>query len=532
MKNNKNPLMDSFIDDILNILLDENKSSLFNEKDLVGVKTVMADSYYNNQQVLVKISNNESFRTKFGSSKLISNLIDDLIQSDNEEIDLVYLIDKLKVINQFEVKFFNNIIYGTSLKFILEFIKKIKPKYNQITGKEGSELYEELFPILYKFYKFIIEEIKINPSSQANFQQLYNEIKAAFVEQNYKNALTYFRYYYLFSNNLKNNIINFNDIINFISQYLNSSQTPDNIKKTISTFTSVKLLFENLTYRDVIFNRAKTQHDFAKEFYLDFDKQKQQELIEQWVPLNGSKDFNIFEDILENIKFKVPEPNKLAIKLLNSTGRSNLLAEKEKLYNLFFKINLSKEFDYSTYSQQIIANICSTNIDYHNLGMKQLEVNRNRIIEFDLKTNCEKALITNFLPNVTQYHQQIANLLNIGIGMKKVLNDTIRDNPNIRNTIVNYLMTAGSNTFFSVLKPNLFKTNYLLISKQFLNNAATQLRNNKGLINNYKSILIMQLSKYSKDLELEFKNLVESYNLNLNQEKDQTIVDIEDILSD
>jgi len=528
MKNNKSPLMVSFIDDFLDILLNENKSSLFNEKDLGGVKTVMAESYYNNQQVLLKISNNESLRTKLGSPKLISNLIDDLIQNDIKESDLV---NKLKVINKFETNFFNNSIYDTSLKFILEFIKKIGPKYNQIIGKEGTELYEDLFPILYKFYNVVIEEIEINRSNQSLFEQLYREIKALFIEQNYKNVLIYFRYYYLFSNNLKDNIINFNDLTNVISQYLNSRQSPDNIKKTISTITNTKLLFVNLTYRNVIFNRSIAEHDFAKEFYFEFDKQKQQELIELWVPLNGKKDFNLFEDILENIEFKVPEPNKLANKLLNTIGLSDLLAEKDKLFNLLFKINLSKDFNYSIYSKHVISNICSTNIDYHNLGINQLEKHRNRVVEFDLKSNCEKTLLNTFLPNASKYHQQITNLLSTSIGInKKVINDIIKDNPSIRDSIVNYLLIAGNNLFFSALKPILFKNNYLLVSKQFLNTAASQLRNNKGMINNFKSILKIQLSKYFIDLGVEFKILVDSYNTNLTQDKDEIIIEIENKL--
>jgi hypothetical protein len=528
MKNDNNPLMESFINDLLDILLDEEKSDLFSENDIVGVKTVMAESYYDKAEVLNKIANSEQFRQKFGSSKLVSNLINDLDKAYDIDLDFNFLNQKLESINLFEEKFFSNITYGTALKFILELIKNLITKYAQT--KPIGEEEQLLFSNLYSLYKRTIEEITINDSNKVNFQQLYNQLKAAFVRANYKDADIYFEYLYLYTLNLKE-LIAPHDVNNNIVNYLNSNNNAESIRKTLIKVVEIKKLFENTAFRDTIFNRAKTQQEFTITFYFDFSDIKKQELIEQWVPLNANRDYNIFESILENIEYQIPEPDKLGVKILNTTGRSNLLHEREKLFDLLFRLELTNDFDYSTYSQQIITNICSTNIEYHKLGIAQLSKHRNRVVEFNLKTGCEQALLNNFLPNVTQYHLQITNLLSIDIGMKRVLNDAIKDNPNFINSIVNYLMTANSSSFFKILKPNLFKNNYLLISKQFLNNSANQLRNNKTLINNYKGILNMQLSKYFKDSELEFKNLVNSYNLNLNQEKDETIINIEEMLN-
>lgn len=522
MKNESNPLMESFINDFLNILLDENKSDLFNENDVGGVKTVMAESYYDKQDVLNKITNSVEFRQKFGSSKLVSNLIKDLVRADYDDFE--HLNVRLEYINSFEEKFFTNISYGNALKFILEAVKNVTTKYAQVKPKEVEE--QHLFSNLYNLHKRTIEEIKINDSNRVSFQQLYNQLKSTFVRGNYRDVDIYFKYFYLYTHNLKD-IIAPNDVNNNVVNYLNSNNSAESIRKNLIEVVEIKNLFKNTVFRDTIFNRAKTQQEFAITFYSDFSETKKQELIEQWVPLNGNRDYNTFETILESIQYNIPNPDKLALKFLNTTGRSNLLAEREKLYDLLFKLELTNDFDYSTYSQQIITNICSTNINYHKLGINQLSQHRNRVVEFNLKRSCEQALLNNFLPNVTQYHHQIVNLLSIDVGMKRVLNDAIKDNPNFINSIVNYLMTANSSSFFNVLKPNLFKNNYLLISKHFLNNSANQLRNNKTLINNYKGILNMQLSKYFKDLELEFRNLVDSYNLNLNQEKDEIIGEIE-----
>ncbi len=530
MKNDSNPLMESFINDLLDILLDEDKSDLFNENDIVGVKTVIAESYYDKEEVLNKIVKTEDFREKFGSSKLVSNLINDLneVNDDELELDFDFFNQRLEFINLFEEKFFSNITYGNAMNFILELIKKLITKYAQTKPKEVEE--QHLFSNLYNLHKRTIEEIKINDKNRVNYQQLYNHLKATFVRGNYKDADIYFEYFYLYTFNLKD-FIDPNDVNNNIVNYLNSTNSAEDIKKTLIKVVEIKTLFENPAFRETVFNRAKTQPDFAVKFYFDFEEQKKQELLEQWVPLNGNKDYNIFENILESIDYKIPDPDKLAIKFLNTNGRSNLIAEREKLFDLLFKLKLSKNFDYSTYSQQIISNICSTNINNHNLGINQLQKNRSRVVEFDLKSNCENTLLNTFLPNVKQYHQQITNLLSNSIGIsKKVINDTIKDNPSIRQSIVNFLLIAGNNIFFSAIKPILFKNNYLLVSKLFLNSAASQLRNNKGFINNFKSILKMQLSKYFKDLDVEFKNLIDSYNTNLTQEKDEIIVEIEDKL--
>ena len=117
----------------------------------------------------------------------------------------------------------------------------------------------------------IIQCCTINDSNKVNFQQLYNQLKAAFVRANYKDADIYFEYFYLYTLNLKE-LIAPHDVNNNIVNYLNSSNNAESIRKTLIKVVEIKKLFENTAFRDTIFNRAKTQQEFTITFYFDFSE--------------------------------------------------------------------------------------------------------------------------------------------------------------------------------------------------------------------------------------------------------------------
>ncbi len=266
-------------------------------------------------------------------------------------------------------------------------------------------------------------------------------------------------------------------------------------------------------------------------FYSCFDESKQQKIIEQWIPLNRNKNIVFFEEILNSINYQIPNSNQFANKLLNSAISSSNIDEKEKMYDLFFNIRVSNDYDYATYSNQIISNICSNDLNYQNFGLKQIEKHSKRINEYNLNENTKKTLLKTYLPNVNQYHNHIKNYMTSSFGInKKAFNNEIRDNKAIRDLLVDYLVNTGDSDLFGLIKPILFQNNYISFVKDFLNKAGNQIQHNKNLIDKYRVILELLMTKYFKDYANNLKSFIDEYNYNLNTEKDQIILALENKL--
>ena len=246
MQDKNNPLMESFVKDMLEILLDSNKTKMFDDTDIVGVKTVMSNSYFADEYVLEKISNNQALRGRFGSVKLITNIIEHINTSLEEDIDFQQLSKKLILINKFDQKNFSNLSLGTSLKFLFEITKNLLNKFNTASFKDEKERIdtESSIPMLFEFYERIISNIRINDSNKGHFTQLYSNIKALFMGGNYKHAKLFFRFYHLYLKNSKNNVVNIADVENTIANYLNSSNTAKNIAESIKTNLKIRDFFE------------------------------------------------------------------------------------------------------------------------------------------------------------------------------------------------------------------------------------------------------------------------------------------------
>jgi len=524
MTNSNTKEKKSFIKELIFMFLDDARGDFFEDNELLKVKEIIADSYFDNLEVITKVARSEKYRTRLGSIKLISNIINQLPKKINEELKVSDYIQEFSILDKFEREYFDNLSFVNSLTIILEIIKKTHPKYVKLKEIEAKKEYIELYTLVYSLFKITVENVSLASDNSRIYQNLYNQVKANFSEQTYRHADIYFKYLHLFLSNLKN-ILNKNDINTSIIQFLNNgSSGAQRIKSIIEGTTHFEIFFKNSAFKTTILNRAKTDLKFMEVYYNDFGDEERQGLICGWIPVNGNHNPNQLEQVLEKIEYSIPKMDDFAGKVLGSASRTNNLSEKEKLYEIFNNLEVSEEYDFSSYSQLIISNICTTDVNLHNLGIKQYTSHSEHIVKHNLKIKCGNFLKSTLLVNVPQYHQQIKNIFTSDFGVEKsFINTALQDNPNIISSIVNYLVRSKDSEFFKLLKPILTKQNYLTISKSFLNNAASQIRNNKVLLDGYREILEMLMTKYYSDLKVEKDNFIANYRINYKGEEDELI---------
>ncbi|WP_299362160.1 P-loop NTPase fold protein [Winogradskyella sp.] len=525
---------ESFIENFFDLILDEEKVFLFEESKLNSINIAISNHHNNNLEKIKRISNSSILRKKLLTSGLLNQIISNLTRRISKDFKIDYFSNYIDILNTFNKSLFTQDIYTSSISFVYAATNKLRTDYNALLDQEDDVVlkqYQITIKSFNKFYNRVIENIVINKNNKGHFDNIYNLSKSIFIEGNYKNASLFLSYYYLFENHSEKSIDK-NDVKNTISKFLNSNIEAVQIKRDLTSSIGVKKLFENSNYLNIVFNRAKTSQDFIEQFYSYFDSTKQQELIEFWIPLNGSKDINVYEEILKNLKYNIPDSDKAANKMLANAGITNLLLEKEKIYDIVFNLDLSKEFDYTIYSNQIINLLCSTNLENHKLGFRQIDKHGKFVVKFDLKKKCEDTLKRRFLLNVNQYSTHIKNILEYKFGIsKKEINDFIKENQKAKNSIIDYLIRSQSLDFLIILKGFLYKSNYVDLSKVLLTSIALKIKSNKNQLNVFRNIIDELCSANLKGVEREFLDLMVSYSSNLSYNQfDELIIKIEERL--
>lgn len=301
------------------------------------------------------------------------------------------------------------------------------------------------------------------------YLNLYNQVKTLFQAKGFRNAEILFKYYYQYLENTKKNIINKNEIDTCIYQFLATrSLSAQKIKVTIENALSIEEFFENAGFKTELYNRAKSEKNFFDTFYENFSETDKQQLIVQWIPSNGNRDMGQFEEILEKIHSEIPNISEFANSILSATNEANNLLEKEKLYDVFFKLNLPGEYDYALYSQQVISSICSTDIKIHTLGIDQYSL-RGQFVKTEKLKETAIPFLFSIITNLNTYHIIFENILNLKIGIdKRQFDKQICDTSNCVSYISDYLIQSGDLDFYKTVISKLLDYTISIIKERFI----------------------------------------------------------------
>ena len=330
---------EKFIKEMFSLFFDEKNNDFFMEKDLSNVKAIIADKYFDESEIIIKISEDEKLRLKYGSSKLVSNIIIDFSRKIEEESQLAYFIQRISCLNHFEDKFFDDNTIYSSIPIITDLLKKYQPEYDSLssTEKEKKAQFDTFFDILFSLFKKIVIKVKITDQSRGGpFVSLYTQVKRSFFANNFKNAEIFFKYFFFFLENIKGTI-NLADVNSGINQFLGSSiNNANRIITSIKSVESAEDFFKRIHFKDQILNRAKSEESFIETFYNCFDDKDKISLLTHWLQFDAGRSLDSFKNILEKIEYSVPNADDFGNTILQAVDKLSTNSQKEEILEVFF----------------------------------------------------------------------------------------------------------------------------------------------------------------------------------------------------
>ncbi|TYA74239.1 hypothetical protein [Seonamhaeicola marinus] len=464
------------------------------------VKRVIASKYYNDFNIIERISETEKSRTLFSSKELLYKIIVEIqserfkFRNTNDKLEDFFLV--FRFLNKHESKYINNTILISSLDFLINTLDLLN---NDIVKENKTEEKEQEINIVFDFFKRVIEKVSIPNQYHTNYLNLFNEVKSLFQADSYKYADTWLRFFMFYEG--KNKFANAieNEIVSIPRNYIRSNQDAKGLLKALSSFSDVKKFMNtHSNFLNEVFSKSSSDSKFAYEFYEYFPDNKKQQLLESWVPVNGNKLMSHLKQILVKAKDNIPNKLNLGNKVLGSTRNRHYAQEKRESFDLFTSLNLTEEEVSTTdYSSQVIDLICNTSIDMHRVGISELKANKKYIKSPDLKLAVENFLSTCF-QNVQAYHPHVESIFTNKTGVdRRFVDKLINNNINYQNQIYSFLISRGDSNFYRILSTKISDSTNKSICEKFINEINYQAK--------YKSLIE---SIYKRRLELSLEENV------------------------
>lgn len=456
----KNEILNSFI---------ENKD-FYKTSELGNVRKIIVEHYHNDYDLFDKVSKSSKTRMLLSSVDLLHKIITEIsggrYKFRNEEsfVDILFIV---KNINKYQDAFFNKSLLIVSLDFLGSLIGLID---TDIIKKNKAENFEKELNEFYIFFKRIIEKIDLEQKEETKFQSIFNTLKTYFQHNNYQYSKTWFKFYFFFYSNSKGNSVIKTDVINTIStSYFRNSNDPKNLKKIITeTIDFNEFIALEVSFLNEIFNLSKTKPLFAIEFYFEFDDIKKQQIIEFYIPVNRNKAIPSLKQVLEGIKYNIPNKLEFSNKILNATKSLTLHTERQELYNILFSSKLDEKTIKSTdYSNQIVGLICNNNVYLHQLGINQF----NEYGYVDKKILKDKAIpfLMAIISNLATFNQIFINILNLKIGIdKRNFDSELKNSTSYLAHINNYIVSSGNLNFYNCIISKVKDETILSINDHFI----------------------------------------------------------------
>lgn len=443
-------------------------STFYKFRDFKEIREIIADDYRDDYDILERIFGNEKSRQLLSSTKLLQTIVTDFSSGNfefilDEKSEDVFFF--LKYFNLHEDKFFTNTFKTVSLGFI-SYIVPIIDK--EVVNTEKLKSHTTQIENLYIFLERIIGKINLQQADQTKYQNLFNIIERLFSFNNYKNAATWFRFYFYFRDKKKftNNIES--NVISHISAFIRTTQNPKSIREVIESVLSVKKFVSVANnYLNELYKRSTASPDFAIEFYSCFNEAKKQNLLDSWMLHNS----NNAKKVIEGINNDIPDKLNLATKIMNRVNSLNSnLNEKKAFLDILFTLGLSKsEISSIDYSNQIASLIFNNNINLHNFGITQLQEHRDFIDTKSFRPKAE-TFMNSILGNPNSYHKQTQNIIKNRLGITTAFVDKfIISNQAYINAISNYLINSGNLDYYRAITSKLNDSTINTVNNNFIN---------------------------------------------------------------
>lgn len=469
--------------------------TFYKYRDFKEIRDIIVDDYRDDYDILQKISENDKVRQLLSSSKLLHTIMIEISKGsfeynlDKKSEDIFFI---LKQFNLHEDKYITNLVATASLEF-LTFIIPIIDK--EIINTEELENNKDNIESIYSFLTKGIGKLNLQQVDQAKYQNLFNKIEQLFVFNNYKNAATWFKFYFYFRDKKKfTNIIESN-VITHVSKFIRTFPSPKLLKEIIESELPVGDFIQIVSnYLNELYKKSVAFPDFAIEFYPFYDDNKKQALLESWVLKNS----NQANKVIKGITKEVPNNLSLANKLINrANSLNNSLSEKKAFLDLLFTLKLTKKELLSTeYSNQVISLVFNTNIDLHNFGITELQEHREYIDTKIMKPKAE-IFMNSILGNPNAYHKQIQNIIKSKLGITTAFIDKfITSNQVYINATTQYLIASGNFDFYMAIISKLNKSTINTINNGFVNGINKNQKYN-GIVNYIKGNYFESLANNS-----------------------------------
>ncbi|WP_412560904.1 hypothetical protein [Winogradskyella sp. MIT101101] len=476
--------------------------TFYKYQEFQEVREIIVSKYRDNLNILEKISNNDKTRRLLSSSNLLHEIMNNVSRGHydfalDEKSDDIFFI--LKQFSLHEDSFFTHHVVMASMEFITFIVDIID---EEIINTEKIKSKKSDIDNLYSYFIRVVTKLNIQQTDQTQHQALFNKIEQLFKFNNFKNASTWFRFYFYFrdkkkfSNNIESKVVT--NTTTFIRNSNDSEALKEIIEEILPIDNFIKI---NISFLNEIYNKSMVIGEYAIVFYPFFDENKKQELLNSWVLKNP----NQLSDVIKGIKNEILNKVSLANQIIERANSVNNLNKKKSLINVFFALGLSKEDISATdYNNLVSSLIFNTDINMHNLGITQLLEHREYIDTKSLKPEAE-AFLRSTLGDSNSYHELIQNIIDSRLGITtKFVNDIIYSNLAYLSNLSNYLINSGNLEFYEAITSKLNKTTINTINNRFIN-GINKHKKYYSIINHIKDNYFKNLTEENK---LKLNNLI------------------------
>ncbi|MFN4150741.1 MAG: hypothetical protein ACK4IX_07335, partial [Candidatus Sericytochromatia bacterium] len=513
---------DGYRDRLWDIFIDKN--TFFLDSDFKDVKEKIALNLASDVNFMERISRVKETRKKLSSPKSLMKLLstansfgdDKVFPSKIQNSDELLMISRIAdVVSNHEDTFFDKSVSDSVYRFLIYNLDLINNLNQDLEDK--SLLIDSMFNL---FSKTVIQKNNFEVQLQ---ESLYSIIQMNFTYLNYKYSKWFFKFYYTYFLETKDDKNRNIEIQNFISSFFDSIVKVDTLIEVIESITTLDLIFGIEEFENVFYNNALDQFDFLESVYEYFSDERKQDIIENWI----KSDPIIFNEFLSRIDYRVPNSNKLADYILVLTKDKTDFFLNETRYDILFKLKDLKSYDFSVYSGQIILLIISETIAVQEFGLREYYKNKKYISEFHLKDNCENILDSIFLNNLDSYGQNVKNILITDFGGKKnFVNEIWNKKENFKTNLVDYLFNYVDVDFYIEFNKIFIKSNHIELNKMLINKFKDYDLSNNNIFQKLKPFLeIMIKSKYKNDLNEDMKVLIEKYYSDVKDNRDKIMLE-------
>lgn len=521
-------LPSGYNDRLWDVFIDKN--NYFLESDFKIVRETIALKLSSDIDFVERISESTETRKKLSSSKCLFELLrkanffrnDNVFPSKIQFNDELLIISKVsKVVSKYEDRFFDKTLNEEVYRFLNFNLESIN-NLNKDIGDENL-LIDSLFEL---FSKKVIQKNNFEVQLQ---QSLYTIIHMNFIDSNYKYSNHFFKFYYTYFIEIKDDVNKNIEITNFICDFFDSNIKADFLTEVIETATTLNKIFGVQEFESVFFKNSINQFDFLETFYQYFTNERKQDIIESWV----NSDPKVLNEFLNKIDYTTPNPVKFADSILILTKNKEDYIFNEIRYNILFKLRDLNNYDFINYSEQIISLIISNNVSQQELGLRELIKNKKYINEYHLKDNCENVLKNTYLDSLDSYCHNVKNIYKTEFGgKKKFINEIWNDREGFKDVLVDYFFNYVDEELFVIFSSSFFKLNFIEFGKMLINKYSGYSMVNKNIFNKFKPILKSIISsKYKKEFAEELSLLIEKYDAEVSENVDEIIIEAKQLLN-